>query len=104
VISYRRFAVVMRMRRWRWSAEFELVEHLERSASMSVDWGTPLRGHGVDCLAELFIAAAAAPRQRIRLGTGVISLPYHHPLMVAIAWCSWTIRAAASDVRIRSGF
>jgi limonene 1,2-monooxygenase len=32
---------------------------------------------------ELFIAAAAARTQRIRLGSGVISLPYHNPLMVA---------------------
>ena len=29
------------------------------------------------------IAAAAERTERIRLGTGVISLPYHHPLMVA---------------------
>jgi limonene 1,2-monooxygenase len=32
---------------------------------------------------ELFIATAAARTKRIRLGTGVISLPYHNPLMVA---------------------
>jgi len=32
---------------------------------------------------ELFIAHAAAITQRIRLGTGVVSLPYHNPLMVA---------------------
>jgi limonene 1,2-monooxygenase len=32
---------------------------------------------------ELFIAAAAERTQHIRLGTGVISLPYHHPFMVA---------------------
>jgi len=31
----------------------------------------------------LFIAAAAERTKRIRLGTGVTSLPYHHPLMVA---------------------
>ena len=30
-----------------------------------------------------FIAAAAEHTRRIRLGTGVLSLPYHHPLMVA---------------------
>src|ERR671927_368788 len=32
---------------------------------------------------ELFIATAAERTRRIKLGTGVISLPYHHPLMVA---------------------
>ena len=32
---------------------------------------------------ELFIAAAAQRTKHIKLGTGVISLPYHHPLMVA---------------------
>ena len=32
---------------------------------------------------ELFMATAAERTRNIRLGTGVISLPYHHPLMVA---------------------
>src|ERR1700741_4129744 len=32
---------------------------------------------------ELFIAAAAERTKDIRFGTGVISLPYHNPLMVA---------------------
>ena len=32
---------------------------------------------------ELFIAAAAERTRHIKLGTGVISLPYHHPFMVA---------------------
>jgi limonene 1,2-monooxygenase len=32
---------------------------------------------------ELFIAAAAERTKHIRLGTGVVSLPYHNPLMVA---------------------
>ena len=32
---------------------------------------------------ELFIATAAERTRRIKLGTGVISLPYHHPFMVA---------------------
>jgi limonene 1,2-monooxygenase len=32
---------------------------------------------------EIFIAAAAARTRHIRLGTGVTSLPYHHPFFVA---------------------
>ncbi len=32
---------------------------------------------------EVFIAAAAGRTRHIKLGTGVVSLPYHHPLMVA---------------------
>ena len=32
---------------------------------------------------ELFLAAAGERTHRIRLGTGVTSLPYHHPFLVA---------------------
>jgi limonene 1,2-monooxygenase len=32
---------------------------------------------------EMFLAAAAERTRRIRLGTGVVSLPYHHPFNVA---------------------
>src|SRR4051794_36665818 len=32
---------------------------------------------------EIFIATAAERTRHIKLGTGVISLPYHHPLWVA---------------------
>lgn len=32
---------------------------------------------------EIFIAAAAERTRHIRLGTGVVSLPYHHPWLVA---------------------
>src|ERR1700722_19714063 len=35
------------------------------------------------CSPEVFLAYAAAKTQRIKLGTGVISLPYHHPFNVA---------------------
>ena len=36
---------------------------------------------------ELFMAVAAERTRHIRLGTGVASLPYHHPLMVANRMC-----------------
>src|ERR1700722_17932242 len=32
---------------------------------------------------EMFLAVAGDRTKRIRLGTGVVSLPYHHPFMVA---------------------
>jgi limonene 1,2-monooxygenase len=32
---------------------------------------------------EMYLAAAAERTRTIKLGTGVVSLPYHHPLMVA---------------------
>lgn len=51
-------------------SEFWLGEH--HSGGMQI-YGSP----------ELFIAAAAERTRRIRLGAGVISLPYHNPLMVA---------------------
>ena len=35
---------------------------------------------------ELMIAIAAQRTKHIRLGTGVNSLPYHHPLMIADRW------------------
>lgn len=35
------------------------------------------------CSPEVFLAYAAARTQRIKLGTGVVSLPYHHPFNVA---------------------
>ncbi len=40
-------------------------------------------GYEIISSPELFIAAAAERTKRIRLGTGVVSLPYHNPLMVA---------------------
>ena len=40
-------------------------------------------GYEASPMPELMIAAASQRTRRIRLGTGVISLPYHHPLLVA---------------------
>jgi limonene 1,2-monooxygenase len=40
-------------------------------------------GYEIISSPEIFIAFAAERTRHIRLGTGVVSLPYHHPLMVA---------------------
>lgn len=40
-------------------------------------------GYELSASPELMIAAAAQRTKRIRLGTGVVSLPYHNPLMTA---------------------
>jgi len=40
-------------------------------------------GYEMSASPELMIAAAAQRTRRIKFGTGVISLPYHNPLMVA---------------------
>jgi limonene 1,2-monooxygenase len=40
-------------------------------------------GYEISASPELMIAAAAQRTKRIKLGTGVVSLPYHNPLMVA---------------------
>ncbi len=64
--------------------DFELIEHLDR---MGFDeaWIGEHHSGGYEIIAcpEVFIAAAAERTRHIRLGTGVVSLPYHHPLMVA---------------------
>ncbi len=40
-------------------------------------------GWEIIAMPEIFIAAAAERTKHIKLGTGVVSLPYHHPLLVA---------------------
>ena len=39
---------------------------------------------------EIFIGVAADRTKHIKLGTGVISIPYHHPSWSPTAWCSST--------------
>ena len=43
-------------------------------------------GYELIACPEVFIATAAERTRNIRFGTGVVSLPYHHPLMVADRW------------------
>src|SRR5579885_2441328 len=64
--------------------DLELIEHLDR-LGYDEAWIGEHHSAGYEIIAspELFIAAAAERTRRIRLGTGVVSLPYHNPLMVA---------------------
>jgi limonene 1,2-monooxygenase len=63
--------------------DLELIEWLD-DLGYDEAWIGEHHSAGFEIIAspELFIAAAAERTRRIRLGTGVISLPYHHPLMV----------------------
>jgi len=64
--------------------DLELVEHVERLGFKEAWFGEHhSTGWEAICSPELMIAAAAENTRNIRLGTGVVSLPYHNPLMVA---------------------
>ncbi|MFF8993533.1 LLM class flavin-dependent oxidoreductase [Streptomyces sp. NPDC014983] len=66
---------------WR---DLELAEWLDRLGYEELWVGEHhSAGWGTVGSPELFIATAAERTRHIRLGTGVVSLPYHHPFMVA---------------------
>jgi limonene 1,2-monooxygenase len=60
------------------------IEHLDR-LGYDEAWIGEHHSAGYEIIAspEVFIAHAAAKTTHIRFGTGVSSLPYHHPLMLA---------------------
>lgn len=64
--------------------DLELAEHLDR-LGYDEFWCGEHHSTGWEVIAspELFLAAAGERTHRIQLGTGVISLPYHHPFNVA---------------------
>ena len=64
--------------------DLELVEALDRFGYDEA-WVGEHHSAGFEIISspELFIAAAAERTKRIKLGTGVVSLPYHNPLMAA---------------------
>ena len=64
--------------------DLQLVELLD-TLGYDEAWIGEHHSAGMEIIAspELFIAAAAGRTRHIRLGTGVSSLPYHHPLMLA---------------------
>ncbi len=64
--------------------DFELVEWMDKLGYDEAWIGEHhSAGYGLIVSPELFIAAAAQRTKHIRLGTGVSSLPYHQPLMLA---------------------
>jgi limonene 1,2-monooxygenase len=64
--------------------DLQLIEHLDE-LGFNEAWVGEHHSAGYEIIAspEVFIAAAAARTSHIKLGTGVSSLPYHHPLMLA---------------------
>jgi limonene 1,2-monooxygenase len=64
--------------------DLELVEWVDR-LGFAEAWFGEHHSTGWEIIGspELMIAAAAERTRRIRLGTGVVSMPYHNPLMVA---------------------
>lgn len=64
--------------------DLEIVEWVEKLGFTEAWFGEHhSTGWETICSPELMIAAAAERTSRIRLGTGVVSMPYHNPLMVA---------------------
>ena len=64
--------------------DLELIEHLDR-LGYDEAWIGEHHSRGFETIAspEVMIAAAAERTRHIKLGTGVSSLPYHHPLVLA---------------------
>ena len=64
--------------------DLQLIEHLD-ALGYDEAWIGEHHSSGFETIAspEVFIAAAAERTRRIKLGTGVNSLPYHHPLILA---------------------
>ena len=74
--------------------DIDLVAHLDK-LGYDEFWCGEHHSSGWEMIAspEMFLAAAAERTQRIKLATGVISLPYHHPFntaqrMVQLDWMS----------------
>ncbi len=64
--------------------DLELLQHLDR-LGYDEAWIGEHHSAGSEIIAspEIFIATAAERTRRMRLGTGVVSLPYHNPLWTA---------------------
>jgi limonene 1,2-monooxygenase len=64
--------------------DLQLIEHLDQ-LGFEEAWFGEHHSAGYEIIAspEVFIAAVAQRTKHIKLGTGVSSLPYHHPFMLA---------------------
>jgi limonene 1,2-monooxygenase len=64
--------------------DLDLVQHLD-DLGYDEFWCGEHHSSGWEMIAspEMFLAAAGERTKRIKLGTGVVSLPYHHPFNVA---------------------
>jgi limonene 1,2-monooxygenase len=64
--------------------DLDLAQHMDKLGYDEL-WVGEHHSAGYEIIAspELFIATSAERTRHIRLGTGVASLPYHHPLMLA---------------------
>lgn len=67
--------------------DFQVIEHIDK-IGFDEAWVGEHHSAGFEVIdiPELFIAAAAERTKHIKFGTGVTSLPYHHPLMTAVSW------------------
>ncbi|MGB1088326.1 MAG: LLM class flavin-dependent oxidoreductase, partial [Alphaproteobacteria bacterium] len=64
--------------------DLELTEHLDTLGYDEIWFGEHhSAGYEIIASPEIMIAMAAPRTRHIKLGTGVSSLPYHHPLMLA---------------------
>src|SRR5262249_48772627 len=69
---------------WSLHRDLELIEALDRF-TYDEAWIGEHHSAGYEIIAspEVFVSALAQRTRHIRLGTGVSSLPYHHPLILA---------------------
>src|ERR1700753_927802 len=88
--------------------DLDLVEQLD-ALGYDEFWCGEHHSSGWEMIAspEMFLAAAGERTKRIKLGTGVVSLPYHHPFnvaqrMVQLDWMTGGRRVFGSGPRGRA--
>ncbi len=87
--------------------DIELIQHVDR-LGFDEAWVGEHHSGGTEIVSspEIMIAAAAEITTRIRLGTGVVTLPYHNPSWSRAVSLSSTTNCAvglrSASVRVRS--